>query len=470
MSRTGNGAVIALNAIGKQDEILYDLENYNEEESPFHKEPEQFSHYTKFYRSNTVYPDTTSPSWPFTGDGRKIGFVIDPRTSGDLLTGAYLSLDLPGLSDGVWTDKIGRALIQSVEFWVNSTLIERLTDIELVVKDELFTTSRDKVVKNYLQNGRLYSDTFTDNDFFAHPPVLPLSPVHNNSPLNLTLDLGFFFNNNKNYKPNPFPLIAVNKQLIYINIQFRPQTWFTNQTGYIGAKKLTLVTEQISLTEQERMYMRTKSITTDYKNLKTLFTVQTDSDNNDSISKSTTQLKNPSEKISVICWCFQNRRFKNTSNPDSFLFLNRFNFSAHENINIVNPFETGYVEPYYGFREVNFPICSQIELLYSKNDIRLLYSESDNLTIPSTSVFFRNISSQSRGLATPDKNIFSYTWDENPMNPQPAETETDNLSDYKLLTTLIDSDAVRDELYDLHIFGMYSFKLLFENGFLIKKM
>ena len=56
------------------------------------------------------------------------------------------------------------------------------------------------------------------------------------------------------------------------------------------------------------------------------------------------------------------------------------------------------------------------------------------------------------------------------MNPQPSETETENLSDYKLVTALIGNTDVLDELYDLHIFGMYSFKLVFENGFLIKKM
>ena len=64
----------------------------------------------------------------------------------------------------MWTDKIGRAIIESVEFWVDSNLIERLVDTELVTKDELFSSEKEKVTKNYLQNGRLYSDSFTEEN------------------------------------------------------------------------------------------------------------------------------------------------------------------------------------------------------------------------------------------------------------------------------------------------------------------
>ena len=130
----------------------------------------------------------------------------------------------------------------------------------------------------------------------------------------------------------------------------------------------------------------------------------------------------------------------------------------------------GYVEPYYGFNEVNFPLCSKIELLYSKNDLRLLYADNSSGTIPSTSSFFRNISSQTRGLYTPSKNIFSHCFEDEPMSTIMSGSHIDTLNDYKLFTTLINNPEVRSNVYDLHIFTISYFELEFKDGYLIKKI
>ena len=478
MSRTGTGALIALNAIGRQDQILYDLDSFNKEESPFYHEHKQFSHYTKFYKSYVREPDSGPDTWPFTGEGRKVGFIIDPRISGDLLTNMYLKIDLPSIANGLWTDKIGRAIIESVEFRVDSVLVEKLTDLELVVKDELFTTKHDKAVKSYTQNGRVYTDSQTENNYTG---VLPLSSDHNMSALNLYIDLGFCFNHKHDYKPEPFPLAAVFRQNVYVDIKFRPKTWFTNTLNNIYANRVTLVTEQVTVTDRERLFIQRNPLTLEYKSLQSLVTVQTDKDA-DSVSQSatstggsvdslTTQIKS-SRKTGCIVWLFQNRRFKNILASDSVnsnLFLNRYNFSAHENYAAVNPLVDGYIEPYYGFNETNFPLCSRIELLYSKNDVKLVYAGISD-KIPSTSTFFKNIISQSKSLATPVKNIFSYSFEDDPMKPSPGGSTVDNLDDYKIFNTLIDTEQVKSNVYDLHILTSSYFSLEFENGTLVKKI
>jgi hypothetical protein len=482
MSRTGNGALIALNAIGKQDQILCDLEGFDKDNSPFIHNHTQFSHYTRYYKSYVrERNDQNDLNWPFSEDGTKVGFVIDPRISGDLLTNMFLKLTIPAITHGSWTDKIGRAIIQSVELRVDSTLVEKLTDIELVVKDELFTSEYDKTVKNYTQNGKLYKNSLIEENLYVNTNVLPLSAEHRQSKLELYIDLGFCFGRKHNYKPSPFPLAAVNKQLVYVDIQFRPKSWFTNTVSDIGTNRVTLVTEQVSVTEQEKLFLQRKSFNLNYKNVKTHVSVQTDKDadsfsqtngSSGSVNSLTVQLKG-SGKTSAIMWAFQNRRFKNISATDelnSNLFLNRYNFSSHENLNGKSPLEEGYVEPYYGFNEVNFPICSKIELLYPKTDLKLLYAGSESDTIPSTSVFFRSISSQSKGLYTPEKNIFSYTFDENPMTSEQSETYKTNLGDYKLFATLINDPIVKTNVFDLHIFTYSSFELQFEDGYLLKKI
>tara|TARA_B110000977_G_scaffold184599_1_gene248557 strand:+ start:7654 stop:9099 length:1446 start_codon:yes stop_codon:yes gene_type:complete len=481
MSRTGNGALIALNAIGKQDQILYNLDSFDETQSPFNHEHTQYSHYTKFYKSYVREPSDGSATWPFTGDGVKVGFILDPRVSGDLLTNMFLKMSLPAISDGLWTDKLGRAIIQSIEFRVDSIVVDKLTDLDLVVRDELFTTEHDKTVKNYLQNGRLYKNSMTKENLRLNPDVLPLSPNHNKSAKEFYIDLGFCFNRRHDYKPEAFPICAVSNQNIYIDIQFRPVTWFTNTTSVVGASKVTLVTEQVSLSEQERLFMSKSPLTFRYKNIQPLISVQTDTDANSisqtsdtsgSVDSLTVQLKG-SRKTSAILWTFQNRRFKNLAAQDSLnsnLFLNRYNFSSHENYSAISPLDGGYVEPYYGFNEVNFPLCSKIELLYSKNDLRLLYADNSSGTIPSTSSFFRNISSQTRGLYTPSKNIFSHCFEDEPMSPIMSGSHIDTLNDYKLFTTLINNPEVRSNVYDLHIFTISYFELEFKDGYLIKKI
>ena len=481
MSRTGNGALIALNAIGKQDQILCNLDTFDKNTSPFNHEHTQFSHYTKFYKSYVREPTSSNNTWPFTDEGVKVGFILDPRISGDLLTNMYLKVSLPAITDGLWTDKLGRAIIQSVEFRVDSILVEKLYDIDLVVKDEIFTTEHDKTIKNYLQNGRLYNNSLTEENLRLNPTVLPLSPDHKQSAKELYIDLSLCFNRRHDYKPQPFPIGAVLKQNIYVDIQFRPKSWFTNTTSDVYASQITLVTEQVSLSDQERLFIQRSPMTLTYNNIQPLITVQTDVNAeafsqsggvSESVNSLTVQLKSQ-RKTSAIVWTFRNQRFVKTEASDavnSNLFLNRYNFSSHENFSAISPLEGGYIEPYYGFNEVNFPLCSKIELLYSKNDLKLLYAGSEKDTIPSTSVFFRNITSQSRGLYSPSKNIFSYCFEDDPNSPSPQGSSVNSLNDYKLFVTLIDEPEIKSNLYNMHVFTFSYFDLEFKDGFLIKKI
>jgi len=174
----------------------------------------------------------------------------------------------------------------------------------------------------------------------------------------------------------------------------------------------------------------------------------------------------------VAGWFFQNRRFIKTATDttNSNLFLNRFNFSSHENYSAVNPLSAGYVGNYYGYNEYDFPVCSQMQLLHTTNDVKLLYSGSDNPNIPSTSVFFRDILSQTKGLYRPAKNIFSYAFEEDPLSSEESGSSVKDLSKYTLSLKLINSTEVTTNVFDLYVYTASYMSLNFESGNLIKKM
>jgi len=482
MSRTGVGAVIGLNAIGRQDQILCNLETHEKGESSFYKDHVQWSHYTKFYRSHVRDAPVGSNTWPFGGTGERVGFILDPKISGDLLTNLFLKVDLPALTDGgIWTDKIGRALIKSVEFKVDTITVEKLDDLGLVFKDELFTTEHDNAVRNHCQNGQLYMNTLIQpQDFVTNPEILPLSPDHQSSALHLYINLGFCFGRTHSYRPEPFPMAAVFNQKIYVDIEFQPKVWFTNSTTAVYAQKLTLVSEQVTLSDQERLYIQRRPFSLRYMTIERIKSAQTDK-----TAQTTTQTSGASGSVPIltvqlgstapVCvagWFFQNRRFIKTATDttNSNLFLNRFNFSSHENYSAVNPLSAGYVGNYYGYNEYDFPACSQMQLLHTTNDVKLLYSGSDNANIPSTSVFFRDILSQTKGLCRPAKNIFSYTFEEDPMSSEESGSSVKDLSKYTLSLKLINSTEVTTNVFDLYVYTASYMSLNFESGNLIKKM
>lgn len=483
MSRTGVGAVIGLNAIGRQDQILCNLDTHEKDASPFYKEYTQWGHYTKFYKSYVRTAPVGSNTWPFTGTGERVGFIIDPKISGDLLTNLHIVMDLPALTDGgIWTDKIGRALIKSVEFKVDTVTVEKLDDLGLVFKDELFTTEHDNAVRNYCQNGQLYMNTLIQpQDFVTNPDILPLSPDHRSSALHLYINLGFCFGRTHSYRPEPFPMAAVFNQKIYVDIEFKPKTWFTNSNTAVYAPQVTLVTEQVTLSDQERLYIQRRPFSIRYKMVERMKSAQTDktaqtTTQNTGVTGSapilTLDLESGSP-VSTIGWFFQNRRFINTLASDTLnsnLFLNRFNFSSHENYSCINPLSAGYVGNYYGYNEYDFPVCSQTELLHSKHDVKLLYSGSENVNIPSTSIFFRDIFSQTKGLFRPHKNIFSYSFEENPLRTEESGSSEKNINDYKLFLKLINSTEVTANVFDVYVYTVCYKSLNFENGNLIKKM
>jgi len=75
----GEAAKISLKAIGKQE-------------------------FRKYHRSRNVVNPGQVPKWPF---GQTLKVEFNPTNMGDLLSNMWLSITMPGITDGNYADQIG---------------------------------------------------------------------------------------------------------------------------------------------------------------------------------------------------------------------------------------------------------------------------------------------------------------------------------------------------------------------------
>ena len=94
-------------------------------------------------------------------------------------------MELDELSDGQWTNHLGRAIFEEIEFMVDNQVLETLDDYMMVARDEIFTEERQLRSLNYIINGEL--------DYKNGETILPITTGKNSSAKNLYIPLPFFF-------------------------------------------------------------------------------------------------------------------------------------------------------------------------------------------------------------------------------------------------------------------------------------
>lgn len=230
-----SAAVTALSATSATDQYIF------KKESEFRPSVRQHTHFTKFHRV------TKLPGTKFIG--RTVEVIIDPKQSGDLMTNAYLALTMPALPTGfAYTEFIGRAIIEHIEFRIGEQIVEKITDDWYIIRDQIFLDADEKLaLYKCVNNGQA-----------------PGSPVSATSAFEIMVPLELFFcrrhshgtSVSQNIETPSMPLCAVLNQRISIKFFFRPQTWFTNYTTPIEFQNTRLITEEILLTDEERIYYR----------------------------------------------------------------------------------------------------------------------------------------------------------------------------------------------------------------------
>jgi hypothetical protein len=217
---TGNGGLLQLVALGKQDVFL----TGNPQMTWFKF---VYRRYTNFaIEAIEMYSDN-KPDF-----GKKVSWLV-PR-SGDLLGPCILEIELPPLylaSDNTpvsYVNSVGHALIQEISLIIGEQEIDRQTGEFMEIWSNLTTTDSQKFG---------FWDMIGKVDGYSQPTLY--------GPLKLYVPLQFFFNRNPGLC---LPLLALQYHPVRINITFRPlQEMFWSPQFAEGCTDLAV--KQASITD-----------------------------------------------------------------------------------------------------------------------------------------------------------------------------------------------------------------------------
>ena len=397
----GSAATLSLNAVGRQDTY------FDGKDSFFKFNQLRHSNFTKFQRSTKIKKPqtTTSTTWPF---GETIQVILNPQQMGDLMCNMYLKCTLP--ANGVepytfsYAPDVGKALIQTMEFRVDEYELETLYTDWSVIYNELYMTEEEKNGLTYLDNNGRPSGTMAS-----------VPDDSNQTGVKIFVPLYFFFGrrhstqdfdnkllNDKFFKPY-FPLCAIHKQKIFLNITFNNKTFFTNSQPQVDMQlaQFEIVTEEITLSPIERSYIinNKQIITTE------LMRRQSPID----IDSFFVEAKNnlvPKIPVKNLHWFFRRDEFEN--NLDE--IANRFNFGNYYS----GPTTTSNI-----YVQAENPIMSDAELFINgTQNLGFMKGEVRNST--STANYFKYQVPFKVGLSAPLRNVYTYSFSLKPKDPLPT--------------------------------------------------
>ena len=367
---------MSLNAIGRQDTY------FDGKDSFFEFNQLRHSNFTIFQRSTKIKkPETTtSTTWPF---GETIQIKLNPQQMGDLMCNMYLKCTLPANNVPPklfkYAPDVGKALIKTAEFRVDEYELETLYTDWSVIYNELYLTEEEKDGVKFLDNNG--------------QPSGSLAGDASKGGMKLFVPLHFFFGrrhstqdfdnkllSDKFFKPY-FPLCAIHKQQIFLNITFNDATFFTNGNN-VELPQFEIVTEEITLTHLERLYL--------INNKQTI----------------TTELMRRQIPVKTLHWFFRRDEFENDPNE----IANRFNFGNYYS----GPTATSNI-----YVQAENPIMSDAELFINgTQNLGFMAGESRNQ--PSTANYFKHQVPFKVGLSSPLRNIYTYSFSLKPKDPLPT--------------------------------------------------
>jgi hypothetical protein len=242
----GEAAKISLKAIGKQDTHLLCKDPAESFFNP--NTTRRHSNFRKYHRSKNVVNTGRIPNWPF---GQTIKIQFNPQNMGDLLSNMWLSIKMPKVSNGNYADQLGRHILKSVTMFVDDTELEKIEGDWGIIYDELYLELSEKVANRFLVNRSIGFDDSTKTDSVSRLET------------DLMIPLQFFFarkyasdeySTNKPNRPY-FPVCAVHKQKIEFVLEFHKQSFFTDTLDTLILDEFKLITEEITVTPEERKYL-----------------------------------------------------------------------------------------------------------------------------------------------------------------------------------------------------------------------
>jgi hypothetical protein len=441
----GEAAKISLKAIGKQDTYL--LSNDPEESFFNYTTNRRHSDFRKYHRNkNVVKPSADITGWPFS---KTIKVEFNPRNMGDLLSNMWLSITMPGISDGNYADQLGRHILKSVTMYVDDIEVEKIHDDWGIIYDELYLEMSEKVANRFLVNRNLGFDDAT----------LPAYKTKAQYDSDLVIPLHFFFSRKfasdeyASNKPNRpyFPVCSIYKQKIEFEFEFHKQTFFTDTTDTLSLSSFDIVTEEITVSPEERKFLASEkqTIVTDLvrKHPSIISELNRDVIKNNLV---------PNIPVKCIHWFLRNTVFEDDNlvkevgetDEDLYYVHNRFNFSS--------------ALDFAGENTFFYPLMSEASFYVNGNKL-------PNIT-KTDHTYFKYVVPFQKRLARPIRNIYTYSFSMNPINVEPSgnldfsqiQSEKTNI-EVKLDTSIID---VKTETFSLNMYYTGYQTFVFDRGFM----
>ena len=436
-------AVLSLNAIGQQDTYL--LRN-DPEHSFFKYDTNRHSNFTKFHKNVTISkPATSSTTWPF---GETVRVTLNPQNMGDLLSNMYIHMTFPAVdANSNVADQIGRHVIESVAMRVDETEVDKYHDDWGIIYDELYLDASEKRTKRYTLNRNQ-----TDNTSHLNDEALSRYKSELMIPIPLFFSRKYEGDEYDSNSPNRpyFPTCAIHKQKIEFEIKFRPMSFFTNNAGDLTLDTFNLITEEITVSPQERVYLMTKKqlfISDIAKKHPTEQTI---------IGENSIKLQLvPNIPVKSLFWFLRKEIYEDETahgspaTPDANIttrgMSNRFNFSTSSSYSIANSFLSA--------------VMDSAKIYINGQDLPNIPVADHN--------YFKYVVPHSCRLSRPNRNIYTYAFSMNPINVEPSGSLDFSKmnSDRTLLDIQLKPAAITD-VYTLHLYyvGYQTFE--FNNGFM----
>jgi hypothetical protein len=454
-------AKISLKAIGKQDTHLLskDLEN-----SFFKNSHEPHSPFYIKQRVKTIRNVENETNWPW---GKKIKVQYDPKLMGDLLSNMAITIPLPafpsnppGILDR-YAPMIGYHLIKSVTMYVDEIMVEKIdSDSNMVYHNIYQDVDEEQMSETNLNRGwshRLWSSNSAFQEI--HKRMIPI-----------TLPLHFFFGrryeSGVSEKPY-FPLCSIYNQKIEFEFEFHKKTFFTPTTSDIKLEYFNLITDEIKLTDEERLFFvkTPQVITTEFMNKHPVY------ENKQGTYEIVANLV-PKIPVKSIHWFIRNSDFEKEDNPLDTVFGSEVNSLSNGTNN----------QPFANYSN-RFNFSSALPTGQLVDDI---YSEYDNVvniemyingeqvvkTLESGPKYFRFYTCSKNTLSLPRQHhIYTYTFALNPRDPAPSGYfDFENTNSDKTFIRVNIKDSIesppRNGVWKMHIYYTGYKTMKFEDGFM----
>jgi len=423
----GEAAKISLKAIGKQDTHLL---SKDPEDSFFKYKMNKFSNFTKLIKSTVVTKPSTDTNWPF---GRTVIVEFNPRQMEDLLSDMWIKLKMPKLNNTTnYPDQLSLHIIKSITMYVDGIKLEELTDDWNFIYNELYLSdTQHEAIQLLTNNGFNYTYFARQGGDLGFLDREMLIPLH------------FFFSRKYDASENRpcFPLCSIYRQKITFEIQFHKQSFFTNFSDTITLPEFTILTEEIKLESEERLYLASSPYTFSpdivYKH----------SEQSSEVNIRRFKMNFSTDNATKIFHWFY-RRQENENEDDSTKYKLRFNLTS-------NPVE---------FRRADgkrFEIAESFQIFLNGESVQYVSGDQNHR-------YFKYYTPYESGLNTPTTHIYTYN-----LSLYPSKHQQSGILDFKKINS--DKSFIETEfhksldlstLYKMHMYYIAYNQFDFRDGFM----